>query len=152
MTSATFAMGCFWKPEAIFRARHGVLDTRVGYAGGHVENPTYPQVCGGQTGHAEAVRVVFDPTLVGYADLLTVFWAHHDPTTRNRQGPDIGRQYRSVIFVVDEAQRALARASLDAEQARLNRPITTDIETLTAFYQAEAYHQRYLEKTGAVCL
>ncbi|KEZ78787.1 peptide-methionine (S)-S-oxide reductase MsrA [Salinisphaera hydrothermalis] len=151
MAVATFAMGCFWKPEMIFRRLGGVEDTAVGYAGGHVPNPTYAQVCAGDTGHAEVVQIRFDPERIAYTDLLDVFWQHHDPTTRDRQGWDIGRQYRSAIFTHDDTQLAEARASLDARQAELNKPVVTDIEPLEAFYRAEDYHQRYLEKTGTVC-
>lgn len=152
MAVATFAMGCFWKPEMIFRRLDGVEDTAVGYAGGHVPNPTYPQVCAGDTGHAEVVQIRFDPARIGYTDLLDVFWQHHDPTTRDRQGLDIGRQYRSAIFTHDDTQLAAARVSLEARQAVLNKPVVTDIEPLDAFYRAEDYHQRYLEKTGTVCV
>lgn len=149
MATATFAMGCFWGPDGLFRGVTGVTDVAVGYAGGHVDNPTYEQVCSGATGHAEVVQVEFDPQQISYAGLLDVFWDNHNPTTRNRQGPDIGRQYRSVIFVRDDAQRATAEASLATRQQQLAQPIVTAIEPFTAFYRAEEYHQRYLEKTGA---
>ncbi|WP_423822192.1 peptide-methionine (S)-S-oxide reductase MsrA [Salinisphaera sp. SPP-AMP-43] len=151
MATAIFAMGCFWKPEMIFRRIEGVEDTAVGYAGGDVPNPSYRQVCAGHTGHAEAVQVVYDPERISYRALLDVFWQNHDPTTRNRQGPDVGRQYRSAIFTANDTQLAEAQASLEARQAELTAPIVTEIEPLEAFYRAEDYHQRYLEKTGAVC-
>lgn len=151
MAKATFAMGCFWKPETIFRRVEGVTDARVGYAGGHVANPSYRQVCGGDTGHAEVVQIAFDDARVSYEQLLEVFWNEHDPSTGDRQGPDRGSQYRSAIFTHDEAQAAVARASRDARQANIERPIGTQIEPLGAFYQAEEYHQHYLEKNGAVC-
>jgi len=150
MATATFAMGCFWGPDGLFRGVTGVTDVAVGYVGGHVENPSYEQVCSGTTGHAEAVQVEFDPQQIGYAGLLDVFWDNHNPTTRDRQGPDIGRQYRSVIFVHDDTQRAAAEASRAARQQQLSQPIVTAIEPVSVFYRAEEYHQRYLEKTGAV--
>ncbi len=151
MTSkATFGMGCFWKPETIFRRKAGVTDTRVGYAGGHRANPTYRQVCSGSTGHAEVVQVDYDPGRVSYEDLLDVFWANHDPTQRDRQGPDVGSQYRSIILAHDDTQQEAAEASLAAHQARMSATIVTQIEPLTAFYPAEEYHQRYLEKQGIV--
>lgn len=151
MATATFAMGCFWKPEMIFRRIEGVEDTAVGYAGGEVPDPSYRQVCAGHTGHAEAVQVVYDPERITFRELLDVFWQNHDPTTRDRQGPDVGRQYRSAIFTHDDTQLAESQASLEARQAGLESPIVTEIEPLEAFYRAEDYHQRYLEKTGAVC-
>lgn len=151
MAKATFAMGCFWKPEMIFRQVEGVTDARVGYAGGHVSEPTYRQVCGGDTGHAEVVQIDYDPERIRYEQLLDVFWENHDPTTRDRQGPDVGRQYRSAIFTHDDTQLADAQASLEARQSRLGKPVVTEIEPLQAFYMAEDYHQRYLEKTGRVC-
>ena len=151
MSKATFAMGCFWKPETVFRQVDGVTDARVGYAGGHVADPTYRQVCQGNTGHAEVVQVDFDSDRVSYDELLATFWANHDPTTRNRQGPDVGRQYRSAIYAHDDDQLAAARASMEARQAELSRPVVTEVEPLEVFYQAEDYHQRYLEKAGAVC-
>lgn len=149
MATATFAMGCFWGPDGVFRGVAGVTDVAVGYAGGHVDNPSYEQVCSGTTGHAEVVQVEFDPQQISYAGLLDVFWGNHNPTTRNRQDPDIGRQYRSSIFVRDDAQRATAEASLAARQQQLAQPIVTAIEPFAVFYRAEEYHQRYLEKTGA---
>lgn len=150
MHKAMFGAGCFWGVEATFRQVDGVLETAVGFAGGTVENPTYKQVCSGQTGHAEVVSLTFDPQRVSYEQLLDVFWGCHDPTTLNRQGPDIGTQYRSVIFYFDEAQQAAAQASKRAleEQHRFSRPIVTQIVPASAFYRAEEYHQRYFEKHG----
>src|SRR5699024_219772 len=149
MATATFAMGCFWGPDGLFRSVTGVTDVVVGYAGGHVENPTYEQVCSGTTGHAETVQIEFDPGQIDFNGLLNVFWDNHNPTTRDRQGADIGRQYRSVIFVHDETQRAEAEASLKTRQQQLPQPIVTAIEPFGAFYPAEEYHQRYLEKNSA---
>jgi peptide-methionine (S)-S-oxide reductase len=145
---ATFAAGCFWGVEAAFRQIPGVLQTAVGYTGGHVPSPTYRQVCGHRTGHAEAVEVWFDAAQVSYAQLLDAFWRIHNPTTRNRQGLDFGRQYRSAIFVHSADQQALAIASRDAWQQSLTKPIVTQITPASAFYRAEEYHQRYLEKLG----
>lgn len=145
---AIFAAGCFWGVEDAFRRIPGVVDVEVGYTGGHIEHPTYEQVCSDRTGHAEAVRVVFDAELVGYDALLRAFWKMHNPTTLNRQGPDIGSQYRSVIFFIDEAQRAEALRSREAAQVLFDRPIVTEIVPATPFYRAEEYHQRYFEKHG----
>jgi peptide-methionine (S)-S-oxide reductase len=150
MATATFGAGCFWGVEAAFRQVPGVLSTAVGYAGGSLAKPTYEQVCSGRTGHAEVVQVEYDPDKVSYEQLLDVFWSSHDPTQLNRQGPDIGTQYRSVIFVHDAEQRQIASAS-KAEvdnSARFRRPIVTDILPFSAFYRAEEYHQQYLEKRG----
>ncbi len=151
---AIFAAGCFWGVEAAFRNVDGVLATRVGYTGGHAENPTYKQVCGGRTGHAEAVEVTFDPDKVTYRDLLNVFWEEHDPTTLNRQGPDVGEQYRSAIFYDSLEQKAAAEESKQEleKSGHFNRPIVTEITPATTFWEAEDYHQRYLEKRGmATC-
>lgn len=147
---AVFAAGCFWGVEQRFRQTEGVLETSVGYTGGHTESPTYKQVCSDTTGHAEAVRIVFDPSKVTYEALLDVFWANHNPTTPNRQGPDIGSQYRSAIFYQDDAQAQAARKSKEALEAsgRFSRPIVTEIVPAEAFYRAEDYHQQYLEKRG----
>jgi len=145
---ATFAAGCFWGVEAAFRQINGVLQTAVGYTGGHVPDPTYERVCRGRTGHAEAVEVWFDPAQVSYAQLLQTFWRHHNPTTRNRQGFDFGSQYRSAIFFHDEAQQATAIESRETAQKTLKRPIVTQLAPAVAFYRAEEYHQRYLEKRG----
>jgi peptide-methionine (S)-S-oxide reductase len=150
MATATFGAGCFWGVEAAFRQVPGVLSTAVGYAGGSLAKPTYEQVCSGRTGHAEVVQVEYDPDKVSYQQLLDVFWSNHDPTQLNRQGPDIGTQYRSVIFVHDAEQRQIAGASkaeLD-NSARFRRPIVTEILPFSAFYRAEEYHQQYLEKRG----
>ena len=145
---ATFAAGCFWGVEAAFREIHGVVQTSVGYTGGLTAAPTYEQVCGHRTGHAEAVEVWFDPAAVSYDELLDVFWQIHNPTTRNRQGPDIGDQYRSAIFHHAPEQHAAAVASRDRRQAGHRRRIVTEISPATAFWRAEEYHQRYFEKSG----
>jgi peptide-methionine (S)-S-oxide reductase len=149
--TATFAAGCFWGVETAFRQLPGVVATRVGYTGGTTANPTYKQVCTGRTGHAEAVEVTFDPERVSYDELLEVFWAEHNPTTKNRQGFDIGSQYRSAIYVHSPGQEATARSSKDAIQERLRWPwqqVVTEIEAASEFWPAEEYHQRYLEKMG----
>ncbi len=154
MATATFAAGCFWGVEAAFRQVPGVTATRVGYTGGTTTNPTYKQVCTDRTGHAEAVEVSYDPARVSYDDLLRVFWENHDPTQRNRQGPDIGTQYRSAIFYHDPEQEAAARASQERleRSGAHKRPIVTEIVPAGIFYQAEDYHQQYLEKRGlATC-
>lgn len=145
---ATFAAGCFWGVEDALGRVPGVLSTQVGYTGGTTENPSYEDVCTGRTGHAEAVQVEFDPTAVTYRQLLKTFWEMHDPTTLNRQGPDVGTQYRSAIFCHTPEQLALAeRSKADREKSgELNGPILTQIETAVAFYPAEEYHQHYLEK------
>ncbi|MFB3813513.1 MAG: peptide-methionine (S)-S-oxide reductase MsrA [Terriglobales bacterium] len=148
MEKATFAAGCFWGVEEEFRRVKGVFSTTVGYAGGTVANPTYFDVCTGATGHAEAVEVVFDPAQVSYERLLDVFWNMHDPTTMNRQGPDVGTQYRSVIFFQTPQQEAVARASKQRAQERSSRPIVTEIVPVSSFYRAEEYHQQYLAKRG----
>jgi peptide-methionine (S)-S-oxide reductase len=145
---ATFGAGCFWGVEAAFRQLDGVTATRVGYSGGHTENPTYEDVCSHTTGHAEVVEVSYDPERVSYDDLLATFWAKHDPTQLNRQGWDIGDQYRSAIFVHDEEQREAALRSKELEQARNRKPIVTQIEPAQTFHEAEDYHQQYLEKRG----
>ena len=147
---ATFGAGCFWGVEAAFRQVGGLTATAVGYAGGTTENPTYRDVCSHRTGHAEVVEVTYDPSKVSYDQLLDVFWANHDPTSLNRQGPDIGDQYRSVIFFHDEEQRAAALASKEAldRSGRYRRPIVTEIRPAPTFYRAEEYHQQYLEKMG----
>lgn len=146
--TATFAAGCFWQVEADFRRVEGVTRTTVGYTGGTLDHPTYREVCSDRTGHAEAVEVEFDPDRVSYDDLLRVFFSSHDPTQLNRQGPDVGTQYRSAIFVHDEAQEAAARASLEEVGRRLPRPVVTEIAPAAPFWPAEDYHQRYLEKRG----
>jgi len=154
MEKATFGAGCFWGIEVKFRQIPGVTDAAVGYAGGKFENPTYEDVCTDRTGHAEVVQVTFDPAKVGYKQLLEVFWGSHDPTTLNRQGPDHGTQYRSVIFFHSPEQELAAHASREKQQAsgRFKKPIVTEIARASTFYRAEEYHQRYLEKRGlAVC-
>jgi len=150
MEKATFAAGCFWGVEARLREIRGVTDTAVGYTGGTLENPTYRDVCSGTTGHAEAVEVTFDPARVSYGDLLEVFWTCHDPTTPNRQGPDVGEQYRSAIFFHGPEQEKEARESKARLEAsgRFKRPIVTEIVPAGPFWRAEEYHQRYLEKRG----
>ncbi len=142
----SFGAGCFWQVEAAFRELDGVVDTAVGYEGGEVPNPTYEQVCTGETGHAEVCQVTYDPGRVSFDQLLAVYWKIHDPTQVDRQGPDIGSQYRSVIFFHTERQRTAAEASRAAEQERNHKPIATTIEPATGFYMAEDYHQCYLEK------
>ena len=150
MAKATFAAGCFWGVEAAFRKVEGVTSTSVGYIGGTVDKPTYEHVCTGQTGHAEAVEVDFDPSAVSFEKLLDVFWANHDPSQLNRQGPDIGTQYRSAVFVHDAEQEAAARASMAAEQAsgRQRGDIVTAITEAPVYWLAEDYHQQYFEKSG----
>lgn len=150
MEKATFGAGCFWGVEATFRRVPGVLNTAVGYAGGTKDNPTYKEVCSGDTHHAEVVEVEFDPRVVSYDELLKVFWESHDPTQVNRQGPDFGEQYRTVIFYHSPDQEAKARASKEALQAsgRHSKPIATQILPAPAFWRAEEYHQQYLEKRG----
>ncbi len=150
MKKATFGAGCFWGVEATFRKVAGVRSARVGYSGGSVENPTYEDVCSGKTGHAEVVQVEYDPLEVSYEDLLEVFWDCHDPTTVNRQGPDIGTQYRSAVFFHEADQELTAITSKEKLQSfgRYPSPIVTEITSAEAFYLAEDYHQRYLEKRG----
>ena len=145
---ATFGAGCFWGVEAAFRQLDGVTKTRVGYSGGTLENPTYEDVCSHRTGHAEVVEVTYDPDQVSYEQLLDVFWGKHNPTQLNRQGWDIGDQYRSVIFFHDEDQRDTATRSKAHEQASWKAPIVTLVEPAQTFFEAEDYHQQYLEKRG----
>lgn len=150
MAKATFGAGCFWGIEAEFRALKGVTDTAVGYLGGTLDNPSYRDVCTGRTGHAEVVEVEYDPAQISYEELLALFWEMHDPTTLNRQGPDIGTQYRSAIFYHDEAQKQAAeqsKAQLEAS-GKHRRPVVTEITPTSKFYIAEDYHQQYLEKRG----
>jgi peptide-methionine (S)-S-oxide reductase len=149
---ATFGAGCFWGIEASFRRVPGVLSTLVGYSGGSLQNPTYADVCSGRTGHAEVVQVEFDPARVSYEELLAVFWNSHDPTTLNRQGPDVGTQYRSAVFFHSPAQE---NAALESQKklensGRYRSPIVTEIRPAPPFYPAEDYHQRYLEKRGLI--
>ncbi len=150
MDRAYFAAGCFWGVEAAFRRLNGVTETAVGYMGGHTEQPTYEAVCAGRTGHAETVAVTYDPQRVTYADLLDVFWEGHDPTQVNRQGPDVGTQYRSAIFPTDDAQRTAAEAAIAALErtGNLHAPVATRIEAADTFWKAEDYHQQYFEKRG----
>jgi len=150
MDKAIFAAGCFWGVEAAFRRIPGVRSTVVGYTGGHTDKPTYEDVCSGRTGHAEAVEVTYDPGEVSYRDLLEVFWDNHDPTTRNRQGPDVGEQYRSAIFYASPEQQQAAQESKHAlaDSGRFSREIVTEIVPATRFHRAEEYHQQYLEKRG----
>ncbi len=147
---ATFAAGCFWGVEQAFREVKGVIDAEVGYTNGHTDHPTYEQVCRKGTGHAEAVRVVFDPNIVSYDELVSNFWEIHDPTQMNRQGPDVGDQYRTAIFTHSDEQEKIALASKEAEDASGNhaRPIATIIEPAGNWWRAEEYHQRYFEKNG----
>ncbi len=148
MEKATFAAGCFWGVEATFREVKGVTSTQVGYSGGSLDDPAYEDVCSGRTGHAEAVRVEYDPSKVSYEELLAVFWEIHDPTTLNRQGPDVGTQYRSAIFFHDADQEAAARASKEKLQKSggFSGEIVTEITPASPFHRAEEYHQQYLEK------
>lgn len=148
MEHATFAAGCFWGVETSFRALPGVADAAVGYTGGSLANPTYQDVCTDRTGHAEAIQITFEPSKISYDQLLDHFWQMHDPTTPNRQGPDFGTQYRSAIFFHTPEQEKAARASRERWQAHFRQPIVTEIVPATAFYRAEEYHQRYLEKKG----
>ena len=150
MEQTTFGAGCFWGVEAAFRQMRGVIATQVGYMGGWQEHPTYEQVCSKTTGHAEVVEVSYDPALVSFEELLQVFWDCHDPTQLNRQGPDIGPNYRSVIFCHSTEQEQAARASLEREQrsGRHRRPIVTEIAPAGTFWRAEEYHQQYLERRG----
>jgi len=145
---ATFAAGCFWGIEDALRQVPGVIEATSGYSGGTLANPTYEQVCTGGTGHAEVVQVSFDPAVVAYERLLDAFWKLHDPTTLDRQGPDVGRQYRSAIFYHSPKQGAAAIRSRDEAQTRFTRTIVTEISPATTFYRAEEYHQRYLQKNG----
>jgi peptide-methionine (S)-S-oxide reductase len=146
MEKATFGAGCFWGVEETFRKVEGVVDVTVGYSGGYTENPAYKDVCSGTTGHAEVVEVEYDSSKVSYEELLEVFWENHDPTTPNRQGPDVGTQYRSAIFFHTPEQGTTARASKGKAQARFKAPIVTEITPASEFYRAEEYHQRYFEK------
>jgi len=152
LETATFAAGCFWGVEAAFRQVPGVVSTSVGYTGGYTKNPTYRAVCSDKTGHAEAVQVIYDPAKVSFQQLLQLFWDIHDPTTVNRQGPDIGSQYRSAIFYHNQKQRSAAEESKIklTQSGKFKRPIATQIKPASTFYKAEEYHQRYLEKLGRV--
>jgi methionine-S-sulfoxide reductase len=146
--TAILGAGCFWGVEYVFERVPGVVRTEVGYAGGHTERPTYREVCSHTTGHAEVLRVEFDPAVVSFDQILEVFWAMHDPTQVNRQGPDVGDQYRSAIFTTSTDQQRAAEASRDRAQARSDQPIATEITAAGTFWPAEDYHQRYYDKTG----
>jgi len=150
LEKALFGAGCFWGVEAAYRQITGVTSTAVGYAGGTLNNPTYRDVCTDRTGHAEVVEVTYDPSRVSYDDLLNIFWENHNPTQLNRQGPDVGTQYRSVIFYNSSEQQAAAAASKEQleQSGRYKKPIVTEIAPAPAFYMAEEYHQHYLEKRG----
>ena len=148
MATAIFGAGCFWGVELAFGQVKGVAKTSVGYTGGATENPTYEQVCTGNTGHAEVVWVEFDSSVVSYDELLDVFWGCHDSTTLNRQGPDIGTQYRSAIYYNDPTQEAKAKQSKEKNAKRFSSPIVTEITAASKYYLAEDYHQKYLEKRG----
>jgi peptide-methionine (S)-S-oxide reductase len=150
MEKATFGAGCFWHVEEAFRCLHGVFSTRVGFMGGTLKNPTYEDVCTGKTGYAEVVEVTFDPIKISYEELLRTFWEIHDPTTLNRQGPDVGTNYRSVIFYYTPEQKIAAEHSKEAleKSKKYRKKIVTEIAKATEFYQAEEYHQHYLEKQG----
>jgi len=150
MEIATFGAGCFWGVEESFRQIPGVLDTSVGYLGGLTQNPTYQDVCSDETGHAEVVQITYDPARVSYDQLVDAFWEAHDPTTLNRQGPDMGTQYRSAIFFHSAEQERLARASKEKMESsgKFRRPIVTEITPASTFYRAEEYHQKYLAKRG----
>lgn len=150
MEKATFGAGCFWGVEATFRSMPGVVSTLVGYCGGRTDNPTYKDVCTDTTGHAEVVEITFDPAQLPYEQLLETFWKLHDPTTPNRQGPDVGSQYRSVIFFHTPAQETAARTAKERldKSGKFRKPVVTQIVPAAPFYKAEDYHQRYLEKRG----
>ena len=145
---ATFAAGCFWGVESVFKKIPGVISTKVGYTGGHTTHPIYSEVCTDKTGHAEAIEIIFDPNQISYAELLNVFWENHNPTTLNRQGPDVGTQYRSAIFYHDDEQARIAQESKQAleKTAKFTKPIVTEITPAAEFYPAEEYHQNYCEK------
>ena len=147
---ATFAAGCFWHVEDLFRKTKGVKSTQVGYTGGNLPNPTYEEVCTDRTGHAEAVQVEYDPQEVSYNDLLNIFWENHDPTTLNRQGPDVGTQYRSAVFYHDDSQKKDAEKSKQEleKSGRYQKPIVTEVRPVPEFYKAEEYHQKYFQKHG----
>ncbi len=150
MATATFGAGCFWGVEEAFRNTQGVTETAVGYMGGHLENPGYQAVCTDRTGHAEVVQIQFDPSQIDYERLLEIFWQLHDPTTLNRQGPDVGTQYRSAVFYHDQAQQDAAASMKERLQAggRFRRPIVTEITPASTFWRAEEYHQKYFQKNG----
>jgi peptide-methionine (S)-S-oxide reductase len=146
---ATFGAGCFWQVEEAFRQLDGVIDTAVGYEGGQVENPTYEQVCSGTSGHVEVCQVTFDPAKIGYEQLVEKYFEIHDPTQLNRQGPDVGWQYRSVVFAHTDEQAQIARRVIERTQPRFRAPIVTEIEPAQPFWRAEEYHQCYLDKRSS---
>jgi len=148
LEEATFAAGCFWGVEDTFMNTKGVVETEVGFTGGDVESPSYERVCTGDTGHAEAIHLKYDPDIISYEQLLNIFWKLHDPTQIDRQGPDIGRQYRSMIFYHNQDQKELSEQSKEKEQKTYKKPIATEIEKAGPFYRAEEYHQKYVQKTG----
>lgn len=148
-STATLGGGCFWCVEAVFQRLPGVSSVVSGYAGGATRNPTYESVCGGRTGHAEVIQITFDPAVISFAELLEVFWLVHDPTTLNRQGADVGTQYRSIVLHHDDAQRETAEASRAALEAAIGRPVVTEIAPLTDFYPAEDYHQEFYQRNPA---
>ena len=148
---ATFAAGCFWGVQAAFGKIKGIVSTEAGYTGGHTKNPSYVQVCSGNTGHAEAVRIIFDPLVVSYEKLLNIFWKIHDPTQVDRQGPDFGSQYRSAIFYTSPVQKDEALSSKAKMQQNSSIPIATIIARASKFFRAEEYHQKYFEKNGSSC-
>ncbi|MEC3882316.1 peptide-methionine (S)-S-oxide reductase MsrA [Halobacillus litoralis] len=151
MATAIFGAGCFWGVEAFFEKFEGVTETKVGYIGGHLENPTYEQVKAGKSGHAESVKVNYDPTVITYAELVNIFFEAHDPTSRNKQGIDVGHQYRSVIFHSDASQKYIAEEKIKEWEGKgvFKRPIVTEVEEATTFYEAEEHHQKYLQKHGS---
>lgn len=148
LEQATLGGGCFWCLDAVYKRAPGIVRIASGYAGGQVENPTYRQICDGKTGHAEVIQLTFDPNVIGYDQILDLFWIAHDPTTLNRQGPDAGTQYRSIILTHDEIQQAAAEASRTRAAADFKDPIVTEIEPLTVFYPAEDYHQDYYDRNS----
>ena len=148
---ATFGAGCFWGVQAAFDKIKGVVNTVVGYTGGHFNNPSYEDVCSDNTGHAEAIEVEFDSKTVSYQELLEIFWKIHDPTQVNRQGPDVGEQYRSAIFYYDDKQKLTAKKSLEKESKKYNKKIATEITKASKFYPAEGYHQKYYLRHPVVC-
>ena len=151
LEKATFAAGCFWGVQAAFDKIKGVVKTTVGYTGGHFNNPSYEDVCSDKTGHAEAILVEYNPKIVSYDKLLEIFWKIHDPTQVNRQGPDVGEQYRSAIFYYDDKQKLTAKKSLEKESKRYNKKIATEITKASKFYPAEGYHQKYYLRHPVVC-
>jgi peptide-methionine (S)-S-oxide reductase len=150
LQKAMFGEGCFWGVQARFDSLKGVISNEVGYSGGHIDQPTYKDVCRGNTGHAEVVQITFDPEILSFEALLDEFWKSHDPTTKNRQGPDVGNQYRSAIFYYDQIQKEQSMKSMEQAQSKFSRPIVTEISAAKEFFKAEEYHQKYFEKNGRV--